>query len=166
MRLLEASDLPTTLSWRNQDEVRKWFLSSDRITPEKHAAWFEAYLERNNDFVFIIELVADSAFSEARPVGQVALYNIDWQTGTAEYGRLMIGDSTARGRGVARSATEALLAYGAKMWGLREYHLDVLADNRAAIALYERTGFVHVSKVDMPASVIHMRRPLSAVPNS
>ena len=166
LRLLTEADLPTTLAWRNQDEVRKWFLYSECITPEQHAAWFTAYLERDNDFVFIIELIEDNSHPEMRPVGQVALYNIDWQTGTAEFGRLMIGDFTARGHGVARCATETLLDYGANVWGLQEYNLDVLTENRAAIAIYERIGFIRVAHSDFPAAVIHMRRPSSSVPHS
>ena len=44
-----------------------------------------------------------------RPVGQVALYNIDWAAGTGEFGRLMIGDADAQGRGLARLATARLV---------------------------------------------------------
>jgi ribosomal-protein-alanine N-acetyltransferase len=44
----------------------------------------------------------------------------------------------ARRRGVGRALVEALLADA----GARRAHLEVRASNRAAIALYERTGFV------------------------
>ena len=55
LRLLEEQDLPRTLAWRNQDHIRRWFFSSERLTPEQHAAWFARYRQRDDDFVFIIE---------------------------------------------------------------------------------------------------------------
>src|SRR6187549_2663337 len=83
LRLLEESDLPATLAWRNQDHIRKWFFHSDVIAPDQHRAWWDRYLQKDDDFVFVIE----ETESLKRPVGQVALYNIDWENGTAEYGR-------------------------------------------------------------------------------
>jgi hypothetical protein len=80
-----------TLAWRNQDHIRTWFFHSDVITPEQHRRWFDAYRGRDDDFVFVIEETEELR----RPVGQVALYYIDWEPGTAEYGRLMIGDTDA-----------------------------------------------------------------------
>src|SRR5208282_4845185 len=87
LRLLEEQDLPRTLAWRNQDHIRRWFFFSERLTPEQHAAWFVSYRQRDDDFVFIIEEAGDG-----RPIGQVALYHVDWLAGTAEFGRLMIGE--------------------------------------------------------------------------
>ena len=55
LRLLEEQDLPQTLAWRNQDHIRRWFFSSERLTPEQHAGWFARYRQRDDDFVFIIE---------------------------------------------------------------------------------------------------------------
>ncbi|MBM3560419.1 MAG: GNAT family N-acetyltransferase, partial [Alphaproteobacteria bacterium] len=123
LRLLEAGDLPMTLAWRNEDHIRRWFFTSQAIAPEQHWAWWERYRTLDSDFVFIIE---DTAALK-RPVGQVALYNIDWLAGRAEYGRLLIGDAVARGRGLARAATAALVDHGFHTWGLREIHLEVLA---------------------------------------
>jgi hypothetical protein len=46
LRLLTERDLPLTLAWRNQDHIRRWFFSSDLITPEQHQSWYWRYLER------------------------------------------------------------------------------------------------------------------------
>jgi RimJ/RimL family protein N-acetyltransferase len=54
MRLLEERDLPLTLEWRNREENRQWFFSSDPIAPEQHRRWFERYKEKDDDFVFVI----------------------------------------------------------------------------------------------------------------
>src|SRR5262245_27558728 len=74
LRLLEEEDLPLTLVWRNQDENRQWFFSSDIIAPEQHRRWFDQYRDRDDDFVFVIEEID----TLKRPVGQLSLYRIEW----------------------------------------------------------------------------------------
>lgn len=137
LRLLEEADLLLTLRWRNQDHIRQWFFHSAIITPEQHRAWFEKYRLRDDDFVFIIEEIENLQ----KPVGQVALYNIDWEARRSEFGRLMIGELDAEGRGFARAATDLLVKTALDQWGLREIYLEVYAHNAVACTIYERCGF-------------------------
>ena len=137
LRLLEERDLPRTLAWRNQDHIRRWFLFSERITREQHSAWFARYRQRDDDFVFIIEETGGGL----RPIGQAALYNVDWLNGTAEFGRLMIGEADAAGRGLAREAANAVLALAIGQLGLKEIHLEVVPGNEQAIRVYQECGF-------------------------
>lgn len=87
------------------------------------------------------------AACDGRPIGQAAIYNVDWLKGTAEFGRLMIGEADAAGRGLAQEATEALLALAFEL-GLQEVHLEVLAGNERAIKLYEACGFQVASRTE------------------
>jgi RimJ/RimL family protein N-acetyltransferase len=144
LRPLELSDLPLTLAWRNQDEVRKWFVYSDILSVEQHYGWYENYKDLDNDFVFII-LAKDLG---NLPVGQIALYRIDWDLAVAEYGRIMIGEQTAKGKGYASQATKLLLEHGFNSFKLREITLIVRDDNMTAIALYKSRGFVEKSTTD------------------
>jgi len=137
LRLLEEVDLPRTLAWRNQAHIRRWFVHSDMIAPEQHRRWYDGYRERDDDFVFVIE----ETQTLRKPVGQVSLYRIDWARRRAEYGRLMIGEADAAGRGLAHEATDVLLRYASTAWGMREIELEVFADNAAAIAIYTACGF-------------------------
>ena len=137
LRLLEEGDLPMTRGWRNRDDSRRWFLTSSIITPEQHAAWFAQYRDRDDDFVFVIEDTAGLM----RPIGQVSIYAIDWDHKRAKFGRLLIGDPAARGKGLARKAVDALVAHAFNELGLAELRLEVLADNARAIALYQSCGF-------------------------
>ncbi|HXJ84308.1 MAG TPA: GNAT family N-acetyltransferase [Candidatus Methylomirabilis sp.] len=138
LRLLEEADLPRTLAWRNQEHIRRWFVHSALIAPEQHRQWFAAYRERDDDFVFVIEETRDLR----KPVGQVSLYRVDWNRHRAEYGRLMIGEADAAGRGLAREATALLVRYAMTSLGMREIELEVFAENATAIAIYTRCGFV------------------------
>lgn len=137
LRLLEEPDLPLTLSWRNQDNIRRWFLTNDVIPFEKHHAWFHRYQSLDTDFVFVI--LAKEL--NLRPVGQISLYAIDWQSQVGEYGRLMIGESEVRGKGLARSASLLLLQIGFEILGLKEIVLEVKQDNLPAISVYRSIGF-------------------------
>jgi len=138
LRLLDITDLPLTLSWRNQAEIRKWFVNSDVITAAGHYEWYKRYELMDNDFVFII--VAKDL--DNLPVGQISLYRIDWNLATAEYGRIMIGESLAKGKGYARQSTKLLIGYGLEGLKLKEITLEVREDNMPAIAVYRSTGFV------------------------
>jgi RimJ/RimL family protein N-acetyltransferase len=53
----------------------------------------------------------------------------------------MIGDADARGRGLAQAATALLVQYAVAVLGLRHIDLEVFADNRPALAVYEACGF-------------------------
>ena len=149
LRLLHADDLPRTLAWRNQDHIRRWFFFSDPLTPQQHAAWFEQYRDRDDDFVFIIEDVQAGGI----PVGQVAIYHIDWPARRAEFGRLMIGEASAAGKGLARLATQMVLRIAFEDLALDEVYLEVFTNNLAAISVYEKSGF---KVTDQDASVVKM----------
>lgn len=150
LRLLEEADLPMTLAWRNQDDVRRWFLTSGVISPEQHRLWYEQYKARDDDFVFIIE----ESETLKRPVGQASLYDVDWVAGRAEFGRLMIGDVEARGLGLAGLATRSLVDAALDAWNLNEVYLEVLETNALALAVYRACGFQHTGS---RAGVVSMR---------
>ena len=144
LRLLTAADLSLTRAWRNQDHIRKWFLSSRVISPEQHAAWFSAYADTDTDFVFIIDEWNETA-ELYKPVGQIALYHIEWQRRRAEYGRLMIGEPHATRCGLATQATQLLLSYAFQQLGLEEIWLETFSHNTTAIGLYQACGFRHTA---------------------
>jgi RimJ/RimL family protein N-acetyltransferase len=144
LRLLEEADLAMTLAWRNQSHIRRWFVHSDAVTPAQHENWFKQYLDREDDFVFIIEEVGQLS----KPVGQVSLYKIDKSKRTAEFGRLMVGDPEAKGKGIAKLATSMVLEFGFSCLDLELIYLEVFKDNHPAIHIYLSVGFVSVSEKD------------------
>lgn len=137
LRLLEEKDLPRTLEWRNQDSIRKWFFSTNILAPEQHFDWFFSYKEKDDDFVFIIESVEDNFL----PIGQISLYHINWENHCAEYGRIMIGEPSAKGKGFAKDATQLLLKIGFEVLHLKQIYLEVFKNNTRAISVYLASGF-------------------------
>jgi diamine N-acetyltransferase len=139
LRLLEKSDLERTLSWRNQN--RQYFFNSDLLSMHQHIAWFNQYLARDDDYVFIIERLS----RKKEPVGQISLYKIDWEKRQAEFGRLLIGEPAAKRMGIANIATEILLDYAFTNLGIETIQLEVLPGNSPAILLYEKCGFIRTA---------------------
>jgi len=144
LRLIEETDLPMTLKWRNQDHIRKWFINPEIISTEQHWEWFQKYLERNDDYLFIIEETRDLQ----QPIGQISIYNIDWEQRYGEYGRLLIGEPKARSKGIAKEATRLLLAYAFGQLRFEEIHLVVFDNNEPAIHIYQDIGFCELSQMD------------------
>jgi RimJ/RimL family protein N-acetyltransferase len=137
LRTLQESDLPMTLQWRNQDDIRRWFFHSEVISLQQHLDWFKNYITKGDDFVFIIEEIQNGY----RPIGQVSLYQVDWGAQRAEFGRLMIGEPDAAGKGNAFRASQMAANIAFFTLGLKEIYLEVRVDNKKAIAIYEKMGF-------------------------
>ena len=137
MRLLQEADLPKTLRWRNQDDIRRWFFHSEIISQQQHIDWFKNYIYKDDDFIFIVEEIQKGY----RPIGQVSIYHIDWAVQRAEFGRLMIGEPDASGKGYAFKASQMAANIAFFTMGLKEIYLEVFVDNKKAIAIYEKMGF-------------------------
>ena len=151
LRPLTEADTPQTLAWRNQDRVRTAFVTAEVLSPDQHRRWFDAYAERDDDFVFIVEERGSGA-----AVGQIALYAVDWMARTATFGRLYIGEDSALGRGLATEATGLILDWARRL-GLREIRLEVFRGNRRAVELYRKAGF---ETYGAQSDLLFMRRRL------
>ncbi|MFJ6327205.1 MULTISPECIES: GNAT family N-acetyltransferase [unclassified Rhizobium] len=135
------------VGWRNNPENAKWFLGGHVITAEGHTSWFNRQAATCNNFNWVIEL------KEGKPVGMVSLYDANFVAGTAEFGRLLIGDSSVVGRGFGMEATQLVLS-AAKKANFQQVYLFVKSMNARAINIYERIGFDRVKEVD---DLIEMR---------
>jgi sialic acid synthase SpsE/RimJ/RimL family protein N-acetyltransferase len=128
-----AEDAERIVAWRNRPDVHGQMFAAHPPTRAEHDAWF-AKLERRTDRLELVIL------DQGRPVGTIALAAIDLGARTAEYG-ILIGESEARGRGVAQAASQLLLDFAFGVLGLERVSLGLFADNLAARKLYERLGF-------------------------
>jgi len=149
LRMLSALDLPQTLAWRNHSDSRRWFHSTEVIAPEQHQSWFGNYLERDDDYMFIVELAGAAR-------AQVAVYGIDRYD--AMFGRLLV-DPAVRGQGLGHRATLLCLRAAGDQLGLRRLVLEVKHDNAPARRAYERAGFVELGRD--AAGVIQMQALLT-----
>lgn len=134
LRLIEESDLETTLAWRNQDDARIWFKNSSQLTLEQHQAWFQRYRDKDDDFLFVIQ-------AGGKLVGQASVYDIEWDKGRAEVGRFL-AEPSSLGKGYIRQACNALIGLCSETLNLRYLFLEVIESNERALRIYQKNGFL------------------------
>ncbi len=137
LRQVEKNDLYSLLLWRNDDNIRKWFFDNKTITLKKQYLWYEKYLQNDTDIMFII----DEKSELETAIGSVALYNLNTQKKQAEFGRLMIGNKNAMGKGFGLECTSAVCDFGFNNLNLNKIYLEVYERNTRAIKIYEQAGF-------------------------
>lgn len=135
LRPIAYDDLELMINWRNKNSIRKCFISQSVISIEQQINWFNGYLNKKNDIMYIIEW-------NEKPVGNISLYDINSEKNTAEFGRLIIGEESVRGLGIGKKATKLLCEYGFNKLNLNNIYLEVFIDNKYAIDTYESVGFV------------------------
>ncbi|WP_157830128.1 GNAT family N-acetyltransferase [Bacillus sp. SN10] len=138
LREIVESDIESIRVWRNQEQIQKYFINVDDISEEQQRQWFKNYLLKTDDIMFMIE--ENINFKSA--IGTVALYNINKATGSAEFGRLMIGNMSAQGKGLGKQAIILACTYAFKVLNLSEVYLYVLCNNIKAIRIYLKLGFI------------------------
>ncbi|GEM_PF-701215 len=149
--------------WRNDPESKAFFLSQANISPASHESWLAKQKETGCDFNWVIEE------RKSGPIGALGLYNIEWDLGRAEFGRLIIGEKSALGRGYAKEAVAAVLSLAGDV-ELKSIYLRVKEENARAQVLYTRLGFVEeesgpvkmmmkrIDRVRLPAAEAIARR--------
>jgi len=94
----------------------------------------KSYLQSNNN-IFL------SVFDhENHHVGNIQLSSVDYIHRNAEFG--MILDKKEEGKGYATSACKLILRHAFEVLNLHRIYLSVAEQNKKAINLYERLGFV------------------------
>jgi len=131
LRYMEFDDIPFLITVRNESrtslhDVRKFGLA-DAVK-----WWGETKPQ-----YFMIELL------DGTPVGYFR--TSDWDISWGGARRIMIGADIHpdhRRKGYAFEAYEMFLSWMFKSWEMNKVSLEVLSDNKGAIALYEKLGFV------------------------
>jgi RimJ/RimL family protein N-acetyltransferase len=133
VRPVELSDADLLLTWRWHPEVHAQLFSDEPPTVADHARWMRLLALRTDRLDFMI--LYDDA-----PVGTINLSAIDLGARTAEFG-ILIGEPSARGRGVAGEASILVLDLAFESLGLERVRLELFRDNNPARRLYARLGF-------------------------
>lgn len=141
LRQIEYNDLDYVMAWRNQDETRKWFLNNSIIKWEEQLEWYKKYLDNDKDIMFIAEEILNTN----SPIGTIALYNIDTDNQTAEFGRIIIGDLESREKGFGLECTNAICDFGFHQLGLKKIRSDVFEDNIRSLKMFKKAGFQVIS---------------------
>lgn len=139
LRAIEREDIPTFVRWFNDPEVRQYLLMYEPMSKAKEERWFEAYLDRKDDFMFAIEALIGEEWAH---IGNLGLHRVDWKNGTCTFG-IVLGEKAYWGRGYGTEAARVILRFAFGELNLHRVELEVYDFNRRAIRSYEKAGFRH-----------------------
>jgi RimJ/RimL family protein N-acetyltransferase len=136
LRAMEPSDAEALWRWNSDPEVMRWM---DDGYPESLAQVVARCEERGANSYDGVLLVIET-LDEGRPVGITRLGGTEPETGSAELD-IYIGEKDCWGRGYGTDATRVICRYGFDRMRLHSIALWVVAENAAAIRVYEKAGF-------------------------
>jgi len=137
LRPLTSADLPQLAVWFNDPVIRgqtgevfptdaagvEEFLA--RVHNDKERAWFGIVLQEDD------RLIGETGLLRMFPA---------WRSTDLS---IIIGDSSAHGKGYGREAMELLLDYAFGYLNMHRVSIGVVGSNQAALRFYERAGFKH-----------------------
>jgi RimJ/RimL family protein N-acetyltransferase len=138
---MASSDARLMSEWRNANKTA--FFTWIDSTEESTRNWLtQKYALDSQDIIFMIETAGHV------PLGHVALYNFSKDGSVCEFGRVLRGPGIGSNGGMTLGSLDLLL------WATMELHIskffiEVFHDNKKAISLYERLGFVVASTVGL-----------------
>lgn len=135
LRPLREDDIEYLRKWRNDPEQTKYLRPIGFITPQMQKKWFEAYRINQNEITFAIEETQNLN----RIVGSISIY--DFAGGSAEIGKIQIGDPSAHGQSFGSISVELALYVAFLKLGLKRVTASVHRDNIASRKTFERAGF-------------------------
>ncbi len=137
LRPVSREDIERSLVWRNDEFIKKTLLTYRLpVTRPMEEEWIEKAMNGDKDrIVFAID-----GKEPVKHVGFVELNSIDYLNRNAQFA-IVIGDESARGKGIASDATRAILQYGFNTLNLHKMYLQVVAYNEQALHLYDKIGF-------------------------
>lgn len=138
LRALRKEDLPTLHRWYQDPQTVRSLGGNFRYRTEAEAVDYMGrwLVSSDREVRLAIEHGPDG-----RLVGMVSLQEIDALNRSASF-HLLLGEAAARGKGLGVLATRAMLRHGFADLGLLRIGLQVLDDNHAARAVYDKSGFV------------------------
>lgn len=134
------ADLAETY-WRWESSLRV-MAGYGRLTPDtlaERTAGLESQMRHSDSQTRFTIYQHDGNPDEWEPVGTASLV-FDHRYGSAEY-VILLGEATARGRGIGTKATTMVLDWAFRVTQLRSVYLSVIAQNIAGIRAYEKAGF-------------------------
>lgn len=140
LRQLKREDIEKLRQWRNRTEQTKFLRNVGYISEERQKAWFNNYLENSNEACFAIEEVNE--INDL--IGSVSIY--DFYDDYADFGKIMIGDERAHGKGYGRIAMVMALKAAFEIFKIKKIVAEVHQENVTARTNDLRIGFSIIGK--------------------
>lgn len=139
LRKLELKDAPGMLEWMHDPDIQKCFrFNTEKKTLDDVTKFIQAAEITPMDGKDIHLAIVNE---KDEYLGTISLKEFDAVAMNAEYAISL--RKCAQGKGVGTEATKEILKFAFNKFGLEKVYLNVLADNKAAIRMYERIGFIY-----------------------
>jgi RimJ/RimL family protein N-acetyltransferase len=139
LRPLEPADAERYHRWRTDAEVASLagFPAPPSLAQVQRRLADATDKQGQDRYSFLICLLENE-----RPIGEVSLFELDLQHGSAEVG-IFIGEKAEWGKGYGTDAVTAIVDFGFGALRLERIWLNVWTENERARRAYEKAGFVH-----------------------
>ena len=144
LRLAEPQDLELLRTWRNRHTHR--FFQQESVTPEAQRRWYESYLTRPDDYMFMV-------LQGPTPIGCIGgrLVGKEWDVYNP-----ILGVLSSRYKGSMDKALALLISFLKEKRDL-PVRAEVLSDNLRCLAFVQRGGFVKWSEKSGSVVLYHQR---------
>ena len=136
LRKAKLTDETLILNWTNDQETRRWSLSSEEISTLEHHQWFERKVNSPNVLMLILE-------RGKKPAG---LARLETNDGGIVLHYLIAPDE--RGKGLGSRLLIMTMSEKRKIWGNDRVLAYTLPNNMASIKSLEKTGFSLMSTTE------------------
>ncbi len=139
LRELNLNDAEGMLEWMHDPDIQLGF-QTDMMTKTLDDA--RAFI-KNTQYSLIDGSSIHFAIANEQDeyLGTISLKDINLRDKRAEYAISL--RRQAQGRGIAVEATRQLLTLSFQKLGMEKVYLNVLSENKRAIRLYEKCGFIY-----------------------
>lgn len=145
---LTESQKKMVLNWRNDDSIRKWMITQDKIGLQDHLNYIDSLPSREDRIYFLVE-------KENEAIGVIDFTNIDHHNSSVECG-LYVKPGTKGSGGILMSLIKD---HAFRILGMKTLIAEVFEDNKVAIGLYNKYGFQETSRsVRDHRVIIHMEQ--------
>ena len=119
-----------------RNRFSNWFGYSGHISKEQQVVWYEKYLQKQAEYMFSV-FYKDTG----KWIGAAGLYDVDYDLGVAEFGRIVIDPELRPETGLGKDTVICLCCFGFEVLGLQKIKLTVFSDNIPAMKSYLYCGF-------------------------
>jgi RimJ/RimL family protein N-acetyltransferase len=136
LRPLETGDAALLAACNNDPAVRESFFTHTPTSVARQAERIARLYTPGDDYIPL----AICLWEADRAIGVTALHRVDLVSGAAVFS-ICLADREEWGKGYAREATDAMIAYAFDILNLHRLQLHVWTGNEAALRTYKKAGF-------------------------
>ncbi len=155
LRNIELNDLELIMNWRMSPNVTKYMYTDPILTIEEQKEWFDN-IKKDETCKFWMIIMEDT------PIGVINLADIDIKNKKCSWA-YYIGDTSFRGRGIARNLECNIYDYVFEILDLNKLCCEVFTFNEKVISIHEKFGSEvegrlkqHILKNGQFYDVVHM----------